>query len=821
MRRLHHLSFVGFLLAVGLCACCRKETPASVEENKLEVVFLGGSPAQENGVPLLPFRASYESIKVGLSGQDASAGETYVRSNASWLTVSAETLPADGMVALKTQANLSGGRREATLTFTDAANPQRTAQLRLIQLSSSDSDHNADVAREQLYVGYGYDIYKALESPMAVRTRMPVLDYPYMVQHLNLAEKYQLIQDCHLSRLDVDYVNASNIHAYGRDLSYLQTKDDVNAFEGCSDDCNTVVRLLRVSGGETDQHNYGHGSLEKAVASRIIDRAALIDLQRQQKVPYSDEFSTRLHECRRTSGENRLKLIEDVLTEFGTHVILQVDLGGRIDYSFTMRKSAAFNAKEEMEQEVEYTLGLIAAIDRTGKNQEPSTSKAPVVTAQGETVSAITVRGGGEAQLKALEKEISQLSSNGQIDPARVTDWLASINYSEHFQGDPALDVIHFEVIPLWDLVTDDVRQDFMNVTFAMGQRSDNALPDNFTGMDIYQIDPQGEDKQLFTFSQTEEGSLCRILYMSGEPVMEVCSEYVPMIRSDKRITVAYPIYQRNIRMNQGLFLGDGTHRPAYVAFSGGDCFVNPFPDMAPDSVITRFWYVNGNLLLENPTNLPALGREGREVRDDMFYFLEPRDTYSHPIVKVGANFWTRKDIHHPMGFSEDPHSGEMYFDELVEGGVLYTRFDFQVNDIVMEDNDWIWGNERRWYLPSSAEVKGLETFLGFNPKALFPGQLSGYDARFNGYWGINDILNGHTAFPDNDLRLRYKGQLHLFSVLDNDGETPQLLVLDKNYRLIRYDVLGDWHEDYYPVRPVRNYKFEYPKLEVIKRYVD
>ena len=168
MRAPRHIALAGLLLVAGLCLCCRKE-PSAVEEKKLDVVFLGGSPAQENGVPILPFRASYESIKVGLSGQDASSGETYVRSNASWLTVSAETLPADGMVALKTQANLSGGRRGATLTFTNAANPQRTAQLRLIQLSSSDSDHNADVAREQLYVGYGYDIYKALESPMAVR----------------------------------------------------------------------------------------------------------------------------------------------------------------------------------------------------------------------------------------------------------------------------------------------------------------------------------------------------------------------------------------------------------------------------------------------------------------------------------------------------------------------------------------------------------------------------------------------------------------------------------------------------------------------------
>ena len=475
------------------------------------------------------------------------------------------------MVSLKTQANLSEQRREAILTFTDAANPTRTAQLRLVQLSSSDLDQNADAAREQLYVGYGYDIYKALESPMAVRVRMPVLDYPYMARQLNLAEKYQLVQDCHLSRLDVNHVNAGNIHAYGQGLSQLQTEDKDNIFEGCLDNCNTLVKLLKSSSEGLDQQNYGHGSLEKAVASRIIDRAALLDLKREGRVPYSEEFSTYLFYCRRASGETRRQLIESVLTQFGTHVILQVDLGGRIDYSFTMRKSASFNSREEIEQEVNFTLGQIADGDRTGMNREPSTPKSPVVTSQGEAISAIEVRGGGAAQVQALEKEISELSANGQIDPARITDWLASINYSPHFQGDPSLDVIHFELIPLWDLVTEDVREDFMRVTFDLGQRSDNVLEDSFTGMDIYPIDPQGADKALFTFPEEGKGSLCRILYMAGMPILEVCSEYVPAIRSDKRVTIAYPIYQQGIRLNQGLFPGDGTHRPAFVAFSGGD----------------------------------------------------------------------------------------------------------------------------------------------------------------------------------------------------------------------------------------------------------
>ena len=122
MRPSRHIALAGVLLAASLCLSCRKEAPAE-EEKTLDVVFLGGTPAQENGIPLLPFRASYESIKVGLSGQDPSAGKTYVKSNASWLVVSEEILPADGMVALKTQANLSEGRREAILIFTDADNP--------------------------------------------------------------------------------------------------------------------------------------------------------------------------------------------------------------------------------------------------------------------------------------------------------------------------------------------------------------------------------------------------------------------------------------------------------------------------------------------------------------------------------------------------------------------------------------------------------------------------------------------------------------------------------------------------------------------------
>ena len=159
------------------------------------------------------------------------------------------------------------------------ADAQPRATLRIVQLSQADNSHNGD-PREQLYIGYGYDIYKALESPMAVRTKAPVLNYERLRE---MTDRYgtAYVQDCHLAQTGVRYVASNSIHAFGRDLAEQQTGDTDNHFEGCSEDCKQAEQLIDKAKGELTQHNFGHGSLEKAVASRIIDRAALIDMQRK------------------------------------------------------------------------------------------------------------------------------------------------------------------------------------------------------------------------------------------------------------------------------------------------------------------------------------------------------------------------------------------------------------------------------------------------------------------------------------------------------------------------------------------------------------
>lgn len=797
---------LAFLPALLLLSCTKDYMPVQ----KWSV-----SVADADGTPVLSRRARYESLTVNLTGPSEGT-QVQLSSTAPWLKVKLDVLAPDSIVPIETEDNGTGKRREASIVFTDASNPLNTASLSVVQLSELDDDTNGDEARDVLYVGYGYNIYKSLESPMAVCTKAPVLDYARMLGSGGVGV-YEVVQDCHLSRTETKYVSSNDIHAYGENLTRQQTGDSDNPIEGCRENCVDAVSFTDPAFGSLEQQNFGHGSLEKAVAARVVDRGALMDLKRRNMTPYTTIFADYMRNVRTAKdAARRKKAIEQTLVDFGTHVIIQVDLGGRIDYTFTMTKEGAFETYDDMMKQVEYTLGRVSETDMNTNSQVSSSKSA---------TGAITVKGGSPASRAVLEGDIRGLSPNGQINPSHITDWLSTINYSETPERDPNLDVIHFELIPLWDLVYPEMRQEFMDATYEMVDRSDFGIPASMAGMDVYEIPTT--DADLFDFSGAgEDGSLCRILYCNGDPILEVCSEYVPKIRTDQRVTVVYPIYYQHIRLNQGIFIGDGVHQPAYVGFGGADCYVNPFSDLSPRTILDKVYYVNGNLAKDSPAKVSGLTSKERAVKDDAFYYIYG-STEETPIVKIGSQFWTRKDVPHNMGFTKDPDSRKASVQEYVVDGVLYSRFYYDVGYYPRRNNAWTWGYvpnvnfegdpNMRWYLPSPADVQNLHKFLGFNPKALFRGQASGFDAGFNGYYGTYDIIKGK-SYGDGRNAVRHSLDLNVFASRPIE-ELDEVLVavLDRNYRFTFRSATGNYYDQFYPVRPVRGYMFEYPTLQTIK----
>lgn len=786
---------------------------------------------------LLSRYASYESVTVRISGLTADTRAVLVTSDAEWLKVQRDTLATDHIVTFTTTDNRTDQRRTATLTFADADRPEQRGTLTLSQLSAGDQAENGADARANLYVGYGYNIYAALESPMSVRTTDPIINMEavYQDQHDHI---YQLVQDCHMAYTEMDYTVANTIEAFGENLADRQTGDKDQNIQGCVQDCQTAVDLLQGDAkGHLDQQNYGQGTVKKAVAARVMDRATIYYLRDRNELNYSEAFSDCLNDILTAvrRGADARALVNQTLRRFGTHLVTQVDLGGRIDYIFTMSKTASFNTKQEMEEEIKYTLGQITDEELSRKDLQITSSK----TADG----AIKIHGGSEAARQSLQNDINDKKFKGQLDPMKVTEWLSTIHYTDRLALDEDLDVIHFELMPLWDVVPPDLRQLFLDETMRMVQDSDCQLPASELGTDMYEFDT---DKwpQLFDFSRaTADSTLCRLLYMdynvksnqgigsaiekpTGDPVLLVCSEYVPKIRTDERVTIVYPLYDQKLRMNQGLFLGDGIHQPAWVGFKGSDCYVNLIDDLPPGYCITKFWFVHGNLSLKNPTtDVEGLKGKSPVVAGDYFYYIYS-NTFRHPIVKIGSNFWTRSDVYYYMGFTDEPDTGNNPNDEHIVDGTLYARFYYDIGIYQREDNGWLWGNDpnqyytdkpnMKWYMPRVSEIEALYAYLGFNPKALYQGQQSGFDAQFHGYYGVNDLLN-NTGFGTNNA-VRYRDQYMFMASRTDDTGQAKVLVLDRDYHLRLMEPLGDWSDDYFPLRPVRGWMYTYPKWsEIIK----
>ena len=273
------------------------------------------------------------------------------------------------------------------------------------------------------------------------------------------------------------------------------------------------------------------------------------------------------------------------------------------------------------------------------------------------------------------------------------------------------------------------------------------------------------------------------------------------------------------------------------MSFSGSTCYVNPIDTIPQGQYVKAFYYVNGTLQIKNPTGLTVLTGKQRRVQNDelILYSSDARGgvTHRHPIVKIGSLFWTRHDIDHQMYFAEKASAPSM---DQIYDDVLYAQFQWSPNNEFLAYNGWTWGYKPNtffegnpnmsWFLPTPAQVKELNAYLDFNPKALFKGQVSGFNAQFSGYYGWSDIMNQNKYFAGRQREIRYKGELNVISSSNAKSYADAcLMVLKPDYTIQQIDDTTnrtvyrmEWRNNFYPVRAVRGWMYEYPTWTTITK---
>jgi hypothetical protein len=155
---------------------------------------------------------------------------------------------------------------------------------------------------------------------------------------------------------------------------------------------------------------------------------------------------------------------------------------------------------------------------------------------------------------------------------------------------------------------------------------------------------------------------------------------------------------------------------------------------------------------------------------------------------------------------------------------VLYAQFQWSPNNEFLAYNGWTWGYKPNtffegnpnmsWFLPTPAQVKELNAYLDFNPKALFKGQVSGFNAQFNGYYGVHDIVHDNSFGGNNALH--YRNEYCFLASRNTEDREAMIMLLDTHYQMKVIEARGSWSDDYYPLRPVRGWQYAYPLLSDI-----
>jgi len=405
-----------------------------------------------------------------------------------------------------------------------------------------------------------------------------------------------------------------------------------------------------------------------------------------------------------------------LIENYGTHVIVDAGLGGRVRYSMEVdisKITSSYDAKAFVKASYENAfVSASGSVDEHFKQSYEDNKKNVTIK--------LDVLGGDEAKAKAL-------GAQGGFTQANLNSWVNSVTADN-------MALVSFSktsLVPLYELVERNATKD--NGGFD-GEARYQALKAYMEGDQIasdfstYNCGTVTEiDIPSFADNQAS-GTLIKDVVIGGQYVGQICEEFIPIINREKRIIVVYPVINNVARYNMGFFLGNDTHKPARISWDGTDVAVEEYADL--DFGQTTKLYLRGASV--SPVSIDGTSAFPGQLTDKL---LEGR-TYDrkanqnivgyYPLVKIFDKVWTRTD------YNVSAYGNEgRFIDEAKNICREYYSPDNAKSDIFPAG----------WKVPSISDYERMKNKLvagGFSSPglAMLPGGVVGYDVLFVGWYG-------------------------------------------------------------------------------------
>lgn len=811
MPNKHNLTFFfGLLLALFIVGC--SDDDFTHESDTLDIRLTNSH---------IQAARRYYTLRFDLNGLSSTDTVLDLSCDAPWLTLTCDTLHGDGILDVFSEANIDSQSRVAKIRVTSRGHVGRQALVEVVQDAIDFSSNGEEDHTISYDLGYGFSVFDEYRSQNSVKAK--VINVEGVAALYSKDSTFSLIQENLRGVEDIEYLSSYSL----AEMSYKMVESCASS-AGCLGFRKTTTRYREISKHDIKEQCYGYGRMTKIVANRNMDVGALHYLINRSDIPKENVFTEPFkliydNITNEKDNAKREKYIEYLLDQFGTHIVVRASLGGYIDYCFTLDRQTTEDLEKCANEESKRVFGKKVS-------SSSSSSSSYSITSSKNSQYAFTIVGGSKETRMGLQREISGMGENGAFSSNTLQDWLQSINAEVLDSKDrrDMLGVVDFRFIPIWELFPDDIAHSIMKEVIERSNEIANQFNVEEIGLDLYSIDLK--NSHILDFSDSPDATLVKVIYKDGVPVCEVCNEYVPKIRSDRRVTVAYPIKNGRTQLAQGIFVGDGEgNRPARLFFANGEVEVNPLYELGDHDILNKLYYVHGNLYAHD-YSLPFNEHVTTACSDYFLQFYDPSGP-KYPVVKIGEGYWTRCPMKESMawGYRIDPNDKNLILHEKFINGILYADtydeqeihfflnngsiYDYKVNESL--------GKRDKWYLPSTLERNNLTKYLGNNHKALFARQQSGFEADFSGCIGWEDPFNPNIKYEDEDgdpvKKHVYQGEYCFINFRDIVNATKNevkvtLLILGRDYTWQKQE-LSQTANFAYPVRLYRSAAYCYPNL--------
>lgn len=563
-----------------------------------------------------------------------------------WLTLTPTEGSESQYIRFDVEENTEPFARVAVITIADAKEPDTyRVQVRIRQSGYNDED-NATLTgdmQKRHRMGYGYDIMKEYASDGSY-SNDPILDYDKVVE-AEEAKGITIISEDRRHYQDLEIFSGTTITELAGQLT--KSMDSKVTFLGCGKVSDTKIDIYR---NKTIEEVCGLVRLKQIISSRTVD----IGMFRSQATSddsslYSKEFRNALREL----NENNAK---SLFAKFGTHLVVSADLGGCLELHTTITRETSIETKHSVTTVTKKVFGENCG--SSSKTYDEYQKKIGI-----DYKADLSCTGGAQEEHK---KMIATINAKRQITPKQIIDWQKTFNIDPAEAGKKYnVGMIGCRLIPLYELINDPQKRGWVQAAFAAYTRNPEMAPkaeDTPTRIATGTL----RDK----WERESHQRAIRVYESDGTNRAVLAKEYVPAVRCDAPVIVAYPVVNGKPYFYSGVFIGDAEHRPGFVRWLGNNClyeendsiscndsrFAGWFDD---NKALKQLYFYNGAVhilppadgdkymadnKINNKLNLATLSINTKN-------FLSVDEI---PLVKVGPWFWTESSPGYIRGIESD-----------------------------------------------------------------------------------------------------------------------------------------------------------------------